>query len=89
MTEPKTSKKMIMTFPQSQSSDIVKPILQIKSIQFCHMVMVNFQLVDKIDSDKFTINFVGGDLVFYTDKQTKVKYVSPLSNISSMVVENE
>lgn len=66
----------------------IAPTLKIKSVQFCQNAMVNFLLVDKISDDKFDILLVE-NLLYYKDKATSVKYITPLSNVASMVINNE
>lgn len=77
-----------MTKKPTTVTNEIAPILKIKSIQFCHNVMVSFVLIDKISDDKFDISLVE-NLVYYKDKANNTKYISPLSNVASMVINNE
>lgn len=74
--------------PLTPITNTVAPALKIKSVQFCQNAMVNFVLVDRISDDKFDISLVE-NLLFYKDKASNTKYISPLSNVASMVINNE
>lgn len=74
--------------PNTPITNEVVPIIKIKSVQFCQNAMVNFVLVDRVSDDKFDISLVE-NLLYFRDKANGIKYIAPLSNVASMVINNE
>lgn len=83
------SKRMVMSLPPAtEVVQSVKGLLKVQRVNFVSFVYINYQPVNQINNDKFDIH-LAGDLLYYTEKSSGIKYISPLSNIASAVIDHE
>lgn len=79
------NKKITMTLPAS-TEPTQKVLLKLKRVNFISFVQIDFKPFSVIDSEKFYIT-LDGNLLFYKDKSTNIKYMTPISNIASAVLD--